>query len=604
MSTGIRLQFKVGADTADIRSRLAAVRSDIAGLSGVIALSVDHAAVAVDIAKIRAALRDPIKINTNIGAYSVAPELSRIEQIKALMEIEEGYSKKKRGYIIEKHDIEMKLLKQEFQMGLTDVERVKVRLKMVAANFRYLAALDVFDRSAAKERLSEQKRMADAAKTAQKEAQQLSKQQQAEAKRQREYQLETAVLEIQGEKQAAEYDAQTNELAFKQGIRGIESYLAEKINSINTIAAIEERILNKKIAAETDANKETELTQQKNALEKKRLFDVSAVQAEQKKVDEDRKVSENQLQIDLANAEGRSYAARMLEIKAKFAKLIDDLKKQGRESDVVVAVKIQKIEISKADADEAQKKANEILERQQRKENAIVLAAGENPTSREKAAADAAILASRQTAAVDLAPHVATLNTAKTAGVEGLETQIDDLNNKILELGRSVPTTMDLVKNSIVDMGKAGISSAIDGLTESFMALVDGSKSAGEAFKDFVRGMVVAMAQMVAKTLATVLVLQGLSLVTGIPVATLAQFAGIGLSVAGGGGKSEGAPPVDVIHRHTGGIADGGGTSRKVNPAVFTAAPRYHVGGIAGLKSGEVPAILEKGEWGITRKPK
>ena len=64
-------------------------------------------------------------------------------------------------------------------------QRVKVRLKMVAANFRYLAALDVFDRSAAKERLNEQKRVSDAAKTAQKDAKQLSKQQQAEAKRQR-----------------------------------------------------------------------------------------------------------------------------------------------------------------------------------------------------------------------------------------------------------------------------------------------------------------------------------------------------------------------------------------------------------------------------------
>ncbi len=47
---------------------------------------------------------------------------------------------------------------------------------------------------------------------------------------------------------------------------------------------------------------------------------------------------------------------------------------------------------------------------------------------------------------------------------------------------------------------------------------------------------------------------------------------------------------------HEGGIAGGAAPSRIVHPAVFAGAPRYHSGGIAGLKPNEVPAILERGE--------
>ena len=58
-----------------------------------------------------------------------------------------------------------------------------------------------------------------------------------------------------------------------------------------------------------------------------------------------------------------------------------------------------------------------------------------------------------------------------------------------------------------------------------------------------------------------------------------------------GGGKT----PVSLYH--SGGIAgQSSGMSRSVNPGVFAGAPRYHNGGVAGLKPNEVPAILQKGE--------
>lgn len=61
-------------------------------------------------------------------------------------------------------------------------------------------------------------------------------------------------------------------------------------------------------------------------------------------------------------------------------------------------------------------------------------------------------------------------------------------------------------------------------------------------------------------------------------------------NAAGGGG---------VLHG--GGIAGFPNRSRSVHPAWFSAAVRYHSGGVAGLRPNEVPTILEKGEEVLTR---
>ena len=48
---------------------------------------------------------------------------------------------------------------------------------------------------------------------------------------------------------------------------------------------------------------------------------------------------------------------------------------------------------------------------------------------------------------------------------------------------------------------------------------------------------------------------------------------------------------------HTGAIAgQPGGVSRAVPAAIFAAAPRYHSGGVAGLRPDEVPIIAQRGE--------
>jgi tape measure domain-containing protein len=57
---------------------------------------------------------------------------------------------------------------------------------------------------------------------------------------------------------------------------------------------------------------------------------------------------------------------------------------------------------------------------------------------------------------------------------------------------------------------------------------------------------------------------------------------------------------------HTGGMVGSsrvgsGNSSRQVNPAIFASAMRYHVGGVVGLRPGEVPIVAKEGEEMLTR---
>jgi hypothetical protein len=80
-----------------------------------------------------------------------------------------------------------------------------------------------------------------------------------------------------------------------------------------------------------------------------------------------------------------------------------------------------------------------------------------------------------------------------------------------------------------------------------------------------------------------------------IDIALNSMFGGFGGGM-GRGGLLGGMIIPGILH--DGGVAgrDGYGHGRAVPASVFSGAPRYHQGGVAGLRPGEVPAILEKGE--------
>jgi len=74
------------------------------------------------------------------------------------------------------------------------------------------------------------------------------------------------------------------------------------------------------------------------------------------------------------------------------------------------------------------------------------------------------------------------------------------------------------------------------------------------------------------------------------------------LSAALGGLFGGGAGAASAGVSHAGGIAGAlGGRRRQVPALAFAGAPRLHAGGIAGLRSDEVPAILQRGELVLPR---
>ena len=124
------------------------------------------------------------------------------------------------------------------------------------------------------------------------------------------------------------------------------------------------------------------------------------------------------------------------------------------------------------------------------------------------------------------------------------------------------------------------------GLSDLFVSIADGSKSAKDALRDFAQGFAQAMLRIAADALATMAVIKLLEAVK--------KAAGVGSGGAGGGGSFL------ASLFHSGGIVGEGGASRRVPGYIFAGAARYHDGGITGLKPGEVPAILNRGEEVLT----
>lgn len=154
---------------------------------------------------------------------------------------------------------------------------------------------------------------------------------------------------------------------------------------------------------------------------------------------------------------------------------------------------------------------------------------------------------------------------------------------KTLEFLRQLDGEVAVVGSSMQRFRQQVADASTSSLANFFMDLVDGSKSAGEALRDFVRGFATSMAQIAARALATFLVLKMLD----------AIYPGLG--------KATAATMSAGVH-HSGGIAGAPGRIRAgLSPLLFGAAPRYHNGGIAGLAPDEVPAILQREEEILTR---
>jgi hypothetical protein len=163
---------------------------------------------------------------------------------------------------------------------------------------------------------------------------------------------------------------------------------------------------------------------------------------------------------------------------------------------------------------------------------------------------------------------------------EEVEALILSLTNglpAVQNLERQFIQTGDEINRSFAQLG----ASALDRFAQS---IAEGQNVLGafrDSFLSFVGEFLRGLAQMIAQQ-AIFNAIQG---------------------AVGGGGKGAGGSIASFISRlfHSGGVVgSAGGQSRRISPAWFTNAPRFHGGGLPGLKSNEVAAVLERGEEVLT----
>lgn len=143
---------------------------------------------------------------------------------------------------------------------------------------------------------------------------------------------------------------------------------------------------------------------------------------------------------------------------------------------------------------------------------------------------------------------------------------------------------IDRLKAQALEVEVVMRTSVRDSFAQTFTDFVTGAKSAGEAMRDFVKGVAQAMLQLIARRL-------GEQLVNSL----------FGAQGSGGTTSTGGWAQFIASFFHGGGVVGGvQSMTRAVSPMLFATAARYHSGGIAGLAPDEVPAVLRKGEEVLT----
>lgn len=173
--------------------------------------------------------------------------------------------------------------------------------------------------------------------------------------------------------------------------------------------------------------------------------------------------------------------------------------------------------------------------------------------------AETAILAARDR-------HIATLSSIR-AELKAIAEETKD--PAVLNMLDQLSLKMDLAKLSTEQLKEALKELSKDALADAFTDILTGVKSVEEAFKQMLREIANFIIRQAAIKAAASLFSSG---------------SGTGVEV-----------------NHSGGIAGNGKVMRIVPPFIFDYAPRYHSGGVAGLKPNEVPAVLERGEEILTQ---
>lgn len=156
--------------------------------------------------------------------------------------------------------------------------------------------------------------------------------------------------------------------------------------------------------------------------------------------------------------------------------------------------------------------------------------------------------------------------------------KLEAARNSGARLTNELNNTDRVIRDGFLKSLDAGIGAALDGM----VALTNRTNTLGGAFRAMGRAVLQVMNDVIRQ------------------LAAAAIRAAILRAISGGGNpltSSVGSGIPSGVQLHTGGVVGvSGGRRRLVDPTWFANAPRYHAGGIVGLRPDEYPAILQKNE--------
>lgn len=177
--------------------------------------------------------------------------------------------------------------------------------------------------------------------------------------------------------------------------------------------------------------------------------------------------------------------------------------------------------------------------------------------------------------------------TISAERLAALDAQIAKLNLLGVTTANAA-SVQDTFNKALTGALSSGIDGSLNALVDAMTELAKGTMSTSQAFEKLgvtVLQIFAQMLQQIALAIAKQLILNAIASSGGV----------FGQAAAAAGGVAS--------RKHSGGKVGHGvsGVTRRVDPGLFANAPRFHEGGFPGLKSNEVPAILQTGEQVLAR---
>lgn len=328
-------------------------------------------------------------------------------------------------------------------------------------------------------------------------------------------------------------------LAGQQKLLAVTQNPNDRPGILATISQIEADITSKRADQATIG---AELINQEALLKAERAAQLGVIKQQLQQIKDD-------AQIELLAIGGDQFSADIKKIESDFKDTIKNLESLGEDSTAIQKL----ISAKKAQAEMAE------IERQYA---ALKSKLEKHQISPKDYLDQANRLEERGTKAAEVTGNPADLDKVKKSA--------QDARAEVFDL------------QTLTDNVSTSLQGGLEGLFTDF---ISGTKSAKEAFSDFAQGVLTEVSKIIAKLLIQLAIQSMLSAYTG---GASTGASGL-LGMISAGVKHEG-----------GGIGDAG-RSRSVPWSFFANAPRYHTGGIMGLKPNEIPIIAEEGEEMLTK---